>query len=114
MSEQPPDQFVADGQQRIRATDAYHQKMQETVPVCGSAIRTSLRTRRSGSDCTCGGRFGVRLAERVQTWPQMRRSICMSKLSRRASDTRSAPASLESHQPYMISIPDIRLIRLCD
>jgi hypothetical protein len=29
MSEQPPDQFVADGQQRIRATDAYHQKMQE-------------------------------------------------------------------------------------
>ena len=29
MSEQPPDKFVADGQQRILAPDAYHQKVQE-------------------------------------------------------------------------------------
>jgi hypothetical protein len=29
MSNQPPEQFIADGQQRILATDGYRQKVQE-------------------------------------------------------------------------------------
>lgn len=37
MSQQPPDQFVADGQQRIRATDEYLQQVRE--------IHTRIRIR---------------------------------------------------------------------
>ncbi len=37
MSKQLPEQFVADGQQRIHATDEYRQKVQ--------AIHTSVRTK---------------------------------------------------------------------
>jgi hypothetical protein len=42
MSEQPPDRFVADGQQRIRATDEYRQQVREIRTRIWASYRDEL------------------------------------------------------------------------